>query len=72
MNNWIETKKEAPRKDIPILVVTEFSEMPDCVRWLEDGTYGEPGYFESNNEYETKIKDITHWMPAPEIPNLMP
>lgn len=67
-SHWIDARKEPPRKDIPILVITEFCEMPDVVRWLEDGTYGEPGFFESNDEYETKEKDILYWMPAPEVP----
>ena len=66
---WISVKDELPRKDIPILVVTKFCEMPDCVRWLEEGTYGEPGFFESNDEYETKEESILFWMPAPELPN---
>ncbi len=65
---WIEARNQPARKDIPILVLTEFSEMPDVVIWIEDGTYGQPGFFESNNEYETKEQDITYWMPAPEIP----
>jgi hypothetical protein len=66
---WIEARKKTPRKDIPILILTEFCEMPDVVIWLEDGTYGQPGFFESNNEYEIKEEDITYWMPAPEPPN---
>ncbi len=66
--NWIDSKKEKPRKDIPILIIRELSEMPDVVRWLKDGTYGEPGFFESNDEYETKEEDILFWMPAPKIP----
>lgn len=68
VNQWISVKNELPRKDIPILVVTEYCEIPDVVKWQEDGTYGYPGFFESNNEYETKEKDITHWMPCPELP----
>jgi len=67
-NDWIYAKLTPPRKDIPILVVTELCEMPDVVRWLEDGTYGQPGFFESNDEYETKEEEIIYWMPAPEIP----
>jgi hypothetical protein len=65
---WYDAKKVPPRKDIPILVVTEFCEMPDVVRWLEQGTYGYPGFFESNDEYGTKEKEILFWMPAPELP----
>lgn len=65
---WIDSSIEPPRKDIPILVIDEVSEMPDCVRWLEEGTYGSPGFFESNDEYETKEENIVFWMPAPESP----
>ncbi len=65
---WHDAKRNPPRKDIPILVVTESCEMPDVVRWLEDGTYGQPGFFESNDEYETKEEDILFWMPAPDMP----
>lgn len=65
---WYESKVKPPRKDIPILVVKEFSEMPDVVRWLEDGTYGESGFFESNDEYDIKEEDILYWMPLPQPP----
>ena len=65
---WINVKKQPPRKDIPILVICELQEMPNVVKWLEDGTYGEPGFFESNEEYETKEEHILYWMPAPTHP----
>jgi hypothetical protein len=65
---WISVKDVAPRRDVPILIVSEFDEIPNVVRWVEDGTYGSPGFFESNDEYETKERDILYWMPAPERP----
>ena len=68
-SSWIDAKKEPPRKDIPILIVTKFSEMPDVVIWVEEGTYGEPGFFDSNEEYDAKEENILYWMPAPKIPN---
>jgi 23S rRNA G2069 N7-methylase RlmK/C1962 C5-methylase RlmI len=67
---WIDAKKESPRKDIPILIVSEFSEIPNIVRWLQDGTYGYPAFFESNDEYEIKEENILYWMPAPKIPTI--
>lgn len=69
MMEWINAKEQPPKKDIPILVASEFREMADVVRWLEDGTYGEPGFFESNDEYEIKEEDILYWMPAPTPPS---
>ncbi len=72
MTEWINSKKQSPRKDIPILVVSEFSKMPTVVRWVEDGTYGYPSFFESNDEYETKEEDILYWMELPEKPNEIP
>lgn len=65
---WKDAKTIPPRKDIPILVVTEFDEMPNVVRWLEEGTYGDPGFYEANDEYETKQEAILYWMAAPEVP----
>ena len=67
---WFDAKITPPRKDIPILVITEFSEMPDVVRWVQNGTYGIPGFFESNDEYETKETNIIYWMPAPVMPKM--
>lgn len=62
---WISVKNHSPRKDIPILVWTEYLDFPITVHWKEDGTYGEPGYFENGDEYEIKEKNISHWMPLP-------
>ncbi len=65
---WIKAKEKPPSKNFPILVITEFCEMPQVVKWIEDGTYGKPGFFETNNEYETKEEAIVFWMPSPEMP----
>lgn len=66
--NWISVQDNPPRKDVPIIAYCEYYEMPHILRWLEEGTYGEPGFFEPNEEYETKEKDITFWMVCPENP----
>ena len=68
MTEWISVKDHPPRKDAPILIWTECLDFPVTVYWKEDGTYGEPGYFESGDEYETKEEDIAYWMLAPEPP----
>lgn len=65
---WISVKNAPPRKDIPILVFCKHSQFPDSVKWEEDGTYGEPAFFDTEKEYDTKEKDILFWMPIPELP----
>ncbi len=65
---WISTKVKPPAKDKPILVIGEFMDFPRTVLWIEDGTYGEPGFFESAEEYEVKEKNISHWMYCPDKP----
>jgi hypothetical protein len=68
MNEWISVKDHPARKDIPILVWTECLDFPVSVLWKEEGTYGEPAFFENGDEYEIKAKDITHWQPLQEPP----
>ena len=67
-DEWISVKNEPPRKDIPILVWTEYLDFPVSVYWKERGTYGKPGYFENGDEYEMKEESITHWLPLQEPP----
>lgn len=72
MKEWIDSNLHPPRKDVPILIVTLFCDFPYAVAWRKNGTYGEPGFFESSKEYETKESDIIYWMPCPKWPELLP
>lgn len=65
---WISVRERPPRKDIPILIMTKSLKFPISVYWIEEGTYGEPGFFEHEDEYSTREEDITHWMPLPPPP----
>ncbi len=66
--DWISVKDELPSKSFPILVWREYLNFPVSVYWMQDGTYGEPGFFEQGDEYEVKVEDISYWMPLPEPP----
>ena len=66
--NWISVIASRARKDIPILISAESLDFPVSVLWLEEGTYGEPGFFVEGEEYMIKENEITHWMPLPEPP----
>lgn len=68
MTEWISVEEESPSKEYPILIWNKWYEFPISVKWLKEGTYGESGFFDKEKEYETKEKDITHWMPLPELP----
>jgi hypothetical protein len=68
--NWINAKEIVPSREFPILIWGEFMEMPISVEWKEDGTYGEPGFFEAGDEYCTKEENISHWMPLPKPPKV--
>ena len=67
---WISVKDQEPRKDIPILIINKYRDFPTSVRWVENGTYGEPSFFESNDEYCISIDHILFWMPLPEPPEV--
>jgi hypothetical protein len=70
MNNWISSKDEAPRKDIPIIIIGEYFEMPTIVIWYGYGTQGDGGFIEGNGEFEINESDILYWMPAPHMPEI--
>jgi hypothetical protein len=65
---WISAKTQPPSREFPILVWAEHLDTPVAVHWLENGTYGEPGFFYTCDEYNVLERDITHWMPAPKPP----
>mgnify|MGYP001611057392 CR=1 FL=1 len=68
-NGWISVKDTPPSRDVPILVYGDVFHFPVSVRWKEDGTYGEPGFFQEGDEDDIKEDDISHWMPLPEAPS---
>ncbi len=72
MVGWISVKDMPPRKDIPIVIISKYRDIPTAVRWVEDGTYGCPGFYESNDEYEPKETDIIYWMALPPPPQIKP
>jgi hypothetical protein len=64
-SRWTCARQSSPSKEYPIIVITEFDEFPKIVKFIEDGIYGEPSFFESNGEYECTEENIFYWMPAP-------
>lgn len=70
MKDWIDAKIEPPRKDIPILVVSLFFDIPTVLRWTEELSY--PGFWGGNGEYEVPEEHIMYWMPCPKWPELKP
>ena len=58
MNEWVKCSERMPEHSKTILVVTAFGEY-----WT--------GYFDRNYVFwcdETKVENVTHWMPLPEPP----
>ncbi len=70
MSEWISCTFRPPAKDVPILVHAIFLEFPVSVLWYEDGTYGEPGFFQEGGEYIVREKDMLYWMPLPQPPKM--
>jgi hypothetical protein len=68
MSEWISVKNLPPDKTKPILIWHECLDFPITVYWKEEGTYGEPAFFENGDEYATKEETITHWQYPPEQP----
>lgn len=62
---WVDSKIIPPSKEFVILAVCEFSDFPITLKWIENGTYGEPAFFEEGEEYSTKEESILFWMPCP-------
>lgn len=65
---WISVKDQSVPKNKPILVWAEHLQFPISIYWKEEGTYGEPSFFENGDEYEVKEEDIVCWIPLPEPP----
>jgi hypothetical protein len=65
---WISVNTLALPKDNPILISGEILHFPVSVIWLEDGTYGEPGFFMYGYEHMIKEEHISHWMYLPAKP----
>ena len=65
---WISVKQQPVSKEYPVLIWQVDHDFATSVCWDEEGTYGEPGFFEENKEHYVKAEDITHWMPLPSSP----
>lgn len=67
MNEWISVNDRMPRHNRGVLTFTPKMAMPIAVDWY-NGYYGE----DDNEWYEgwNSGREITHWMPLPEIPKV--
>ena len=67
-SDWISSKDEPLRRDIPILIAVKGEEMPKVVKWCEEYKNDISGYYDENFEYYIDEKNILYWMPAPLMP----
>lgn len=68
---WIKTEDKLPAYGQPVIIV--IGNVVQNVTYMRDGAddcpdWFEPYFFEHDNETTCWARDVTHWMPLPELP----
>lgn len=74
MNEWISVEDRLPKIQTPVMVKEDWIDEIQIASLLKDGkTWWEHSINHICNGdacCDFEIKDITHWMPLPELPNV--
>lgn len=63
MNNWISVEDSLPENKHVVLVYNKWNEMAVCKMDKNVNNF-----IFMLNDTSLQIKDVTHWMPLPELP----